>query len=126
VLAFPLVVVHPHGVAVGSLELGVDVDECLHEVIAWGQILQAGDGRAQVGGIDDRRLPRCQLLHVPPEEWGAGAANLQAGLALVGARHHEVDPPGNRLALHGCRHGDFDPHATVGRLRRAGTRCLSR
>src|SRR5262245_44718645 len=33
VLSFPLVVVHPHRVAVGALELGVDVDERLRVVV---------------------------------------------------------------------------------------------
>ena len=120
VLPFPLVVVHPHGVAVGALELGVDVDERLHEVVAGRQVLQARHRRAQIGRVDDGGLSRRQVLDVAAEERRAGAADLQARLALVGARDHEVDAAGDRLLLHRWRHGDLDAHPAIGGLGRAG------
>ena len=40
-LSFPLVHVRPDGMSVGAMELGVDVDQRLHVVVAGGNLAQA-------------------------------------------------------------------------------------
>src|SRR5262245_14351345 len=103
VLPFPLVVVHPDGVAVGTRELGIDVDEALHVVVAGRQVLEARHGRAQVAGVDDACLTGRQLLHIATEERRAGPANLQPRLAIVGPRNHDVNAAGDRLGANARR-----------------------
>jgi len=109
--------VHPDDVAVGALELRVDVNEALHVVIAGRQVAKAGHGRPQVRYVDDGRLPWRQLLDLASEERRAGTADLQAGLAVVGARHHHVDPAGDRTAVDAGGKRDLNPHAAAGRRR---------
>ena len=120
VLPFPLVVVHPHHVTVGALELGVDVDEPLHEVVARRQVAQARHRRAEIGHVDDGALARRQLLDVTAEERRAGASDLQPRLAVVGAGHHHVDAAGDRARVDAGGERDLDAHAAAGRRRLRG------
>ena len=57
VLPFPLIHVHPHGVAVGAHELRVDVDERLRPVVARRQIAKALDRIAGRRAVDVAAAP---------------------------------------------------------------------
>ena len=62
ILSFPLVVVHPEHVAVGALELGVDVHEWLDPVVASGNVGHVEDGSAELLSIDDGARARREAL----------------------------------------------------------------
>lgn len=103
---------HPDGVAVGALELGVDVDEALHEIVAGRQIVQMFDRRAEISLIDDRRLSWRELLDVPAEEWNARAADLQPRLAIPRAGNHHKYAASDRAGM--GRGGERDLEAQTG------------
>ncbi len=100
-LAFPLIVVHPQDVSVGAAEFAVDVHHRLHVVVAGGNVRERIDRRAEIGGVDDGDLPGLQLLDVAAEERAAGAAGLQARLAIAIARDHDEHSPGDRVGVRG-------------------------
>ncbi len=106
-LPFPLVVVHPYGVAIGAMKLGIDVEECLHGILARRNLRQALHRRPEVAGIDDGVLPGRQPFDIAAEERHAHAAHLQARLALATSRDHDENPARNRTRMNGGRKRDF-------------------
>src|ERR1017187_10128805 len=68
VLALPFVHVGPHHVAVGTMELRVDIDYGLHVVIACRNLLQTARRVSRRGAIHDRRNHRLELVDVACEE----------------------------------------------------------
>ena len=57
-LALPLIHVRPDGVAVGAVELGVDIDQGLHVVVACGDLAQALQRIAERVAVDNRHAAR--------------------------------------------------------------------
>ena len=99
---------HPQHVAVGALELGVDVHERLHPVVARRKVRHVGDRRAEIVAVDRRRRAGRKLLDVAPEERRADAADLQPRLARAVVREDHVDATGQLLAAHRRRHADLE------------------
>jgi len=113
-------------VAVGAPELRVHIHHRLDDVVAGGDVAEVLDRRAEVHVIDNGRAAGRKPLDVAAEERRAGAADLQARLAVAAgwARDHHVDAAGYRRRVRGRRKCDLE---TQGRrflccrlLRRAG------
>src|SRR5579872_635754 len=65
-LTFPLIHVSPNGVAVGAMELGINVDERLHVVIACRKIAEASDRITQRALVNDSSMIRLELINIDP------------------------------------------------------------
>ena len=110
-LAFPLVVVQPEGVAVGAVELGVHAQQRLHVIVARGDGLEARDGIAEGRPVDRGHRIGGERAHVHPEEGRAVAfvVHLEPGLLVVAAAHEHVHAPGDRGVADGRAHRDLEP-----------------
>ena len=82
VLALPLVHVRPDHVAVRAVELGVDVEDSLHVVVAGGDVAQARRRKAEGVAIDHGVLARRKRVDVDPEEGHAGHPGREIGHGL--------------------------------------------
>src|SRR5262249_45050280 len=102
-LSFPLIVVHPYGVTIRALKLGVHVDEALHVILTRRQVAQTVDRSSLIRLVDNSGLTRNESFHVMTEEWSSSAANLQTWFAIVGPREHDINTPGYRLSMGSCR-----------------------
>jgi hypothetical protein len=98
-------------------EPGIDVDKRLHVVVAAGDLREAFHGRAQIGRVDDGRLPRRQLLEIAAEKWNAHAPDLEPRLALDVARDHDEGAPADEAGAGLSRSGIGDLKARIGRKR---------
>jgi len=67
-LAFPLVKVHPEGVAVGAVTLRVNVDERLNVIIAGGDISEARWRVTERRAVDQRGVAGLKLDDVGAEQ----------------------------------------------------------
>ena len=108
---------HPDHVAIGTPELGVEIDHRLYVVGAGRKIGESFERRAKVTGVDHRRLPRGQTLHVSAKERNTGPANLETGLTVIGPGNHHKDTPGDRLRDHAGGNGNLETERRVDRLR---------
>src|SRR5665213_1396328 len=63
-LAFPLILVRPYSMAIGTVILGVHIQHCLHIIISRGQVTQVGDGIAKYVSIDNNLLSGCHLVNI--------------------------------------------------------------
>jgi hypothetical protein len=139
VLAFPLIHVEPHRVAVGSLELRIHVHEGLHEILAARRNLRCADlveARYRVPerlAVDLRDRTWLQVLHVHAEQGRAGgtgrldraaasppaplhAARLAGRRRRAGnTRDRHVHATGDGLGVHRRRKRDADAHTLEAR-----------
>ena len=109
-LPFPLVHVHLHGVAVGALKGGVEVEKPLDVVVAGGQISEMLE-RIAVGRLVDRHgLARAQAVDVAGEERTRArfAADLAARLRLRAAGDDHEDAPVGRFRPDAAGKGDLE------------------
>ncbi len=67
-LAFPLVHVRPDGVTIGAMEFRVHVDQRLHVVVTWGNVLETGKRIAGCTRVDGSGLPCWKLADVRAEK----------------------------------------------------------
>jgi hypothetical protein len=104
VLTFPLIVVHPEHVAIGALELRVDVHDGLHPVVAGGNVGHVEDRRAELHSIDHRRRTRREMLDVVSEHRRTDAPDLKSRLGRLSAADDRVDASSQRLVAD--RRGD--------------------
>ena len=74
---------HPDDVAIGAVELGIDIDESLHIIVAGRDPGKAGYRRAKIGGVNDGGLARDQPIDVAPEERCSRAPDLEARLRII-------------------------------------------
>ena len=109
VLAFPLIHVEPHRVAVGAGESRVHVDERLCPVVASRQVLQALDGMAEGRGVDRRDCARREVRDRDRKERHAGRVRLRnRGLTPAWRRPAEGDVHAARHRLGAGRGGERD------------------
>src|SRR5262245_47738546 len=113
VLTLPLIHVQPHGVAIGALELRVDVDERLHPIIARGNLAQARDGVAEIVGADRRRRVRREHVDVLAEERRARRIGLLDRRPIVHTADRNVDASCHRRAAGRGREADLDARPAV-------------
>ncbi len=72
-LSLPMIHVDPDGVAVGAVDLCVDIDESLRVVIACRNAFETLDGVAKGCSIERRGLPRFQIRDIAAENQGRRA-----------------------------------------------------
>src|SRR5207245_11250917 len=90
-------------VAVGAVELGIDVEHSLHMVIARRNVADAAEGVARYGAVDDRGLARRERIDVEAEDRHAAAERvcLEPRLGYgIAAQDHE-HAAGDRLGMSG-------------------------
>src|SRR4051812_50222077 len=95
-LPFPLVRVHPDGVAVGAMELRVDVEQRLHVVVAGGDmrdVFKRKSENARADGGSGAGVPRVDI-HTIEGDAAAIAAGLEARFACIGATEDDEKAAG--------------------------------
>ena len=118
-----------HGVTVRPCEGLVDVQQALHPVLAWRQIVQALDRIAEHVGIDDRVLTRRKRLDVDAENLRGPIAvrHLEARLRLLVGRDEQQHPAVDRVGRLGRWHRqEYSKRRRGGmgaKLREAGRDC---
>ena len=100
-LAFPLVEVHPDGVAVGAVTLRVNGNECLDVIIAGGDIGEALGRVTERRAVNYRRVAGLELDDVGAEQRRrvAPETSLQARFRPSSVRDHHEDAAGDRLGV---------------------------
>ena len=109
VLAFPLVHVQPHRVAVRAREARVDVHERLHPVLAGRNVAQARDRMPAIVRADRDRGPGRELVDVFREERHPFRIGLLDGRPLGVLADREVHHAGDRLRAGPWRERDLHP-----------------
>src|SRR5271156_548224 len=108
-LAFPLVEVHPNGVAVGAMTFGVYIQNRLNVIISARQLIQF-HRKPRAIPVDDGRNPRFPLRYIDSENRNDAVVHvsgLESRLRTIFFCHHNQKPAGYGRIPNRRRKRDF-------------------
>ena len=107
-LPFPLIVMHPQGVAIRSAEFSVYIHESLDVVFSRWNLPDAFQGVSEIVFIDDGPFGRPKRINILAPERHTQVSGLKPGFPVVVSRDDGVNASGDGLGMYPGRERDFE------------------